>query len=230
MSFASVSRRVGGLVLVLAMAAGGSGHAQQPAPPVPAAAPAAAAASPAPVLGPAVVVLTVNMPQIMRDAKAAKGIQEQINAQTAAYSKEISRREAELQKMRADLDRQQTVLSPEAYNVKAKEFQQRYAELDQSFQANRQAVQQVYQDAVHKVEAAALQVVNEIAKERNANLVLAGQMIVFQTAAFDITPEAVTRLDKQLPAVEVTVPKLAEVATPVEPAPLPGPRKTPPKK
>lgn len=195
------ARWVLGALLLAGVAAAGPAAAA-------AAGPAAATETPpAPAKAPAPSIIIVDITQILRDAKAAKGIQAQLDHETESYSKEVSQQENELQKLRDELERQRTVLSQEAYTAKTREYQQRFDTLDKSVQSKRQALQQSYQEAMTKVEHAALEIIADIAKERNANLVLARAAVLFQSEGFDVTDEAVSRLDRTLPSVAVTLPK-----------------------
>lgn len=156
---------------------------------------------------PAPIMVVVDMRQVIATSKAAKGVQAQIDQQGQVYSKEVSKQEDDLQKIRAELERQRTILSQDAFNEKTKEFQQRYDELDRNVQGKRQALQQSFTEAMSKIENVALQVVNEIATERGANIVIDKQTVVFQSDGFDISQEALTRVDQKLPQVAVNLPK-----------------------
>lgn len=154
---------------------------------------------------PAMVV--VDMTQIMRDAKAAKDIQSQIEKEMNAYSGEVSQQESGLKTLRDDLERQRTVLAPDVFNTKSQEYQQRYAALDRDVQTKRQEMQQSYSEAMTKVESAALQIVADVAKERKANMVVAKAALLYMDDAFDVTPEVTRRLDEKLPSMPVVPPK-----------------------
>lgn len=170
-------------------------------------APVAAARAQQPVLPPP-VILIVDMTQILQQAKAAKEVQAALNQRYSVYSKEVASQEDELQKGGQELERQRTVMAPDAYNLRARELQQRYDELGKSVQAKRQALQQSLNGAMNKVKLAALEVVADIVKERKANLVLEKQAVVYEPEGMDVTSEAIARLDKKLPSVPVTLPKL----------------------
>jgi outer membrane protein len=152
------------------------------------------------------VILIVDMQQVLQDAKAAQEVQGALNQRYTAYSKEVARQEDELQKDGAELERQRTVLAPEAYSARARELQQRYDELGKTVQSKRQALQQTLNDTMGKVRAAALEVVAEISKERRATLVLEKQAVVYESEGMDISTEAVQRLDKKLPSVPINLP------------------------
>ena len=162
-------------------------------------------AQPAPL--PAPVILIVDLQQILQEAKAAKGVQAIINQEYSSYTKEVSQQEDELQKARGDLERQRTILAPEAFNTRARDLQQRYDELGQVVQGRRQSLQQSLNEAMLQVKNAALAVIADIVKERKANLVIEKQAVVFEADGMDVTADAVARLDQKLTSVPVNLPK-----------------------
>lgn len=156
---------------------------------------------------PAPAIMIVDIAQILRDSKAAKDIQGQLDRETAVYSKVVSQQEYELQQMRDDLERQRTLLAPEAFSVKTREYQQRFETLDRNVQLKRQALQQSLNDAMAKVQNATLEIIQDVAKERNANLVLTKAAVIFENGSLDVTAEVMSRLDAKLPALAVDLPK-----------------------
>ena len=182
-------RMAAALVPLLVVAHAGTLRAQQPQP------------------LPAPVILVVDLQEILHDAKAAKGAQATITEESTAYTKQVAQQEDELQKARADLERQRTVLAPEAFNTRARDLQQRYDELGQVVQGRRQSLQQSLNDAMLQVKNAALAVIADIVKERKANLVIEKQAVVFEAEGMDVTADAVARLDQKLASVPVNLPK-----------------------
>ncbi|HXP77450.1 MAG TPA: OmpH family outer membrane protein [Stellaceae bacterium] len=179
---------------------------------------------------PAPAIVMVDMQQLVFNSKAGKGIQGQMDKQRQAVSKEVAQQEDELQKARAELERQRTTLAPDQFEAKGRQFQQRLQELDRSVQAKQKALQAVYSEAMNKVEEGALQVVAEIAAEHQANLVIQKAAVIFGKDGFDITADAVQRLDQRLPAVTVNQPKPVDLAKPADTAKprVPGQAQTPP--
>jgi outer membrane protein len=167
---------------------------------------AARAASPAPLSAPVVVV--VDMVQIMRDAKAAKEIQAQVDHEMNAYKQEVQKREDELRAMRSELERQRTVLAPEVFNRRSQQYQQQYAALDSDVQAKQRAMQQSYGEAMTKVEKVALQIIADVAKERKANMVVAKAALLYMEDGLDVTAEVTQRLDQKIPTMAVDLPRL----------------------
>jgi Skp family chaperone for outer membrane proteins len=165
------------------------------------------AQAPAPQPLPAPVILIVDLQQILQDAKAAKGVQAVINQEYSTYTKEVAQQEDELQKSRTELERQRTVLAPDAFNTRARDLQQRYDTLGQVVQGRRQALQQSLNEAMVTVKNAALEVIADVVKERRANLVIEKQAVVFEAEGMDVTADAIARLDKKLDSVPVNLPK-----------------------
>jgi Skp family chaperone for outer membrane proteins len=153
------------------------------------------------------VILIVDLQQILQDAKAAKGVQAIINREYTSYTKQVAQQEDELQKARSELERQRTILAPEAFNLRARDLQQRYDELGQVVQGRRQSLQQSLNEAMGKVKNGALEVIADIMKERRANLVVEKQAVVFEAEGMDVTSDAIARLDRKLASVPVNLPK-----------------------
>jgi outer membrane protein len=167
---------------------------------------------------PTPVIVMVDMQQLVYSSKAGKGIQAQMEKQRQTFSKEVALQEDELQKTRAEIERQRSTLPPDQFEAKGRQFQQRLQELDRNVQAKQRAWQQVLNEAVGKVQDVALQVVAEIANERHANLVLQKAAVIVAKDGYDITDDAMLRLDQRLPAVTVNQPKPVDVSKAAEPA------------
>lgn len=163
---------------------------------------------------PAPVIVMVDMQQLVYNSTAGKGVQGQMDKQRQAFSKEVAQQEDELQKARAELERQRATLPPDQFETKGRQFQQRLQELDRSVQAKQKAWQAVYSEAMNKIEESALQVVAEIAAEHQANLVIQKAAVIFGKDGFDITADAMQRLDQRLPAVTVNQPKMEPAGKP----------------
>jgi outer membrane protein len=153
------------------------------------------------------VIITVDVQQILRDSLVAKDVQAQMDQRTDRYTKEVTEQENDLQKTQDELEHERTTLTPDAFNARMRDFQQRYDALDNRVQTTRQALQQSYNDAMTKVENTALQIISDIAAERKANLVVAKAAVLFEAQDLDITQEVIKRLDTKLPQIQLAAPQ-----------------------
>jgi len=170
---------------------------------------------------PPVTIITVDVQQILRDSLVAKDVQSQMDRRTERYTKQVTDQETDLQKTQNELEHERTVLAPDAFNARMRDFQQRYDALDNRVQATRQALQQSYNDAMTKVENTALQIIADIAAERKANLVVAKAAVLFEAQDLDITQDVIKRLDAKLQKVELAPPQVPPPGSPAGGAPSP---------
>jgi outer membrane protein len=169
---------------------------------------AAQSAAPAPLS-----ILVVDVERLLRDSKAAKSIQHQIEQQRSTYTKDLSKQENEIRTAREDLERQRTILSEQAFSGKVQEFQQKVNELRENANSKSQTLQRGSSVATNQVLQSIQQVVLEIANERKATLVLVKNNVVVVDTSLEITEEALKRLDQRLPAVALNL-----VEAPQQPA------------
>ncbi|MGH7002149.1 MAG: OmpH family outer membrane protein [Stellaceae bacterium] len=162
------------------------------------------------------VIVIADINQILRDATSAKEVQTQIDRAMAGFSKQVSTSENDLQKMRDELERERSTLSPDAFSAKTREYQKHFDALDRTVQGQRQALQQSYNEAMTKIENTALQIIAQVASEHKANMVLTRAAVLFVANNLDITAEVTKRLDAQLPSMSVKLP--APGAPPPAPA------------
>jgi len=199
-------------------------QAQQPAPPEKGAPPAAPAATGGP---PTLTVIVVDVQKLLQESKAAKMVREQIEAKRAEYAKEISHQEQMLQQERDALQKQASSLSQEALNAKGRAFQEKVNDLDRTVQSKRQALEKSNADALQKIQESMVKIISQIAKDRKANLVLQRSELVLFDQQFDVTDQVLSKLDEDLPTLQVT---FVEPQTPAAPAAPAAPAKPAPKK
>ena len=156
---------------------------------------------------PASVVAVVDVQFILQEAAASKNIQKQLEAQRETYQNEISKQEDRLRAVEQELNRQRSVLSPDDFAQKRREFEQQVADVQRTVQARKRVLDQAFNESMTKVRDAVLQIVTEVAGEQKATLVLAKQQVVLAEKSLDLTSAVLERVNRKLPTVPVTVPK-----------------------
>jgi Skp family chaperone for outer membrane proteins len=156
---------------------------------------------------PASIVAVVDVQFILQEAAASKNIQKQLEAQRETYQNEISKQEDRLRAVEQELNRQRSVLSPDDFAQKRREFEQQVADVQRTVQARKRILDQVFNESMTKVRDTVLQTVTEVAGEQKATLVLAKQQVVLAEKSLDLTSAVLERVNRKLPTVPVTVPK-----------------------
>jgi outer membrane protein len=159
---------------------------------------------------PTTVAAVIDYQRILRDAAAARSIREQIEARRKVYQEEISKEEQRLHEADKEFARQRSVLSPEAFAEKRREFEQDVAEVQRMVQERRRELDRMSAAALNEVKEALIEIVTSIAEERGFNLVLPSSEVLFFSRALDLTEEVLAKLDARLPEVRLSA--LAEPA------------------
>jgi outer membrane protein len=153
------------------------------------------------------IIAVVDVQAVMNGAEAAKGIKAQIDKVRTSYQQTLQGKNEELRKLDEDLQRQRSLLAPEAYQQRQKEFDQKVAEAQREIQVRRSKIEQALGKAMQHVEGTVKQIVDQIAKESGFTLVLPKAAVIHAEPEMDITREVLKRLNAKLPSVTVNIPK-----------------------
>lgn len=148
----------------------------------------------------------INLQLILRDAAATKTIRPQIEKLKKKYENQFKKFESELRATDQDLQRQRTILSPDAYAAKRKAFKERVNGLQREVQTVQRLLDRAGRNALGKVHRAFHQIRGEIAKEKSLHFIFPRSGMLHVDPRFDLTGEILKRLNKKLPSVVVQMP------------------------
>jgi outer membrane protein len=175
--------------------------------PAPAAAPAAPRQPAGPL--PAPIIAVVDVDKIRESATAAKSVRDQLTKQQSAYQDDIAKQENDLRNAEQELNKQRTVLSPEAFAQRRQQFEQRVAEFQRQVQARRKQLDDAYKNSMVQVNKVVVDVIQDVATQRGATLMLPRSQIILSAPAMEVTDEVLDLVNRKLPTVKVTLPPLA---------------------
>jgi outer membrane protein len=150
------------------------------------------------------LVLFATGSHVVRESLAGKSIRTQTDQQQRSYQAEIQEFQSELEQARLELTRQQTILSPEAFNRNRQAYEQRARELQSTVQQRKQDLDQRFGQGMRVIEGEVVKILRELAAERGINLVLnaaRGGVVVFAEGELVITDDAVNLLNGRLQAI-----------------------------
>lgn len=177
-------------------------------------------ATPAAAAGalPAPMVIVIDYTEVIRDSTAGKAVLAQRDKYVQDFQNEVSRDEQKLRDDEKELARQQSQLSRETFQERYRAFQQKVQNLQKRAQDRRKAIDEAFNKAMTVLQRELVKVVDEIATEQGANLVLLKSQVFLHEPKFEITGTAVERLNKRVPSVEFPAPAGAEPAKAEKPA------------
>jgi outer membrane protein len=184
----------------------------QQAQPKPAAKPAAPAAQQAappvlPLPPKGTLIVIVDPPTIEQHASAFQAVRVQHDKMIAGQQTEITKLEKDLRASDEELNKQRTILSPEAYAQKRRDLDKRFQDAQQTVQGKRRDIDQVAGDAYNKVVRQMLDLIAELMAENDYKIVMARPQLVASQNSLDVSGEIISRLNKKMPTVAVATPK-----------------------
>ncbi len=152
-------------------------------------------------------IAVIQYQRILREAKATKSIRPQREKLRTDFDQAIRDEERKLRAAERELVNQRSILSPEAYAQRRQQLGERVKEAQRKASAKKREIERALAIAMTKVRRNLRKISAAIAKERSASLVLSrSTVVVLVERKYDITKEALRRLDEQLPSVKVIMP------------------------
>ena len=163
-----------------------------------------AMAAPPPIPAPKVVVL--DRVAILQASKVGRDIARQLQALNAQTKTNFEAQQKSLAAESQQLRQQVAIMAADQRQKKEDAFNAKVRNVEEGVQRRAAQIQQASQVSSQVVAQALGPIVEAIVKERGANLVLDKQAVIYSSSsAFDITPDAVARLDAKMPSYKVVL-------------------------
>jgi Skp family chaperone for outer membrane proteins len=175
------------------------------------------------------VIMVVDDQGIVEQSKAFKSIKSQMEGLGQAAEKEIAQKKNDLETAFQEFQRNARggTIPADKIEEQRHDLALRQDALQKESDSRGQSLRQSYATALAKVKQSLFEIVRGLATERHSNLILLQSAAIPLDPAFDVSKEALVRLDKALPAVTVTVSTAPAAGTP---APAATAQTQPPKK
>lgn len=150
-------------------------------------------------------IVVLDRAAIMSFSKVGQDIAKQMQAYSNQAKNDLAARGKALQNEGRTLQQQVAILAPDLKAKRLAEFQAREQSLQNEIQRRDEQMRAAFAQARQTIESKLGPILQQLVKERGANLVLDKQAVVFapSAAGFDITGDAIKRLDQQLPGIKV---------------------------
>lgn len=145
----------------------------------------------------------VDMQRVLDESKAMLSARTQLDDFSSQYQEEISGEEEALRARDTELQQQREILAPDVWNEKAVALQRDIENLDQKILSVRRALDSLFEDSVTHIQELLIEEIGILANERGITLVLPLNTILFATEYFDVTQDALARLDRRVPGIEL---------------------------
>jgi len=156
--------------------------------------------------------LTVDRQEILRNSKVGKDITRQEDIFTDQEDADFGGENDALRAEAQTLQQQLPTLTQDVRTQKIKAYRDKQTAFRQKVQSRLSQIQAVTSQARERVEAAVAPIIQDIMRERGADLVIEKAMVVTSKAGLDITSIAMQRLDQKLSKMTVEQPKTPHAA------------------
>ncbi len=153
------------------------------------------------------VLAIIDGQKVLRESTAVSALSRKIEEQKVQHQEELREQERALRDADQELARQRSILSPEAYAKKRGELEQRVATLQREARNRKRGLDKVFTQGMIEVQAELARVAKEIAEERGLDLILSKATVVLVKPKFELTQEAVRRLNDRLPDLPAAQPE-----------------------
>jgi outer membrane protein len=151
-------------------------------------------------------IAIVDMNQVLRESKVGQDITRQLEPYARGLQDEFNKGQEQYRREEEELKRQQSVLAPDAFNQRTRQFQDRWNEVNRQIQGRRQALERSQNAAVVEVKKQLRTVVEGLMREMGFNIILEKTIVVHNAESLEITRQVVQRLDQAMPSLQVPAP------------------------
>ena len=148
----------------------------------------------------------LNVQAILREAAAVKDIRGQITKYGTDFEKEIEKKRGDLRKANQELARQRTILSPETFAEKRREFEQQVVKVQRLVQKRQRELDKSRKIAMDTVNKAYIEIVAKLADERNLAMIIRKNQTAYSVGTLDLTKTVLDLLNNKLPKVKIAQP------------------------
>jgi Skp family chaperone for outer membrane proteins len=143
----------------------------------------------------------IDVQKVLRESVAVKSLTAKIEEQRNQYQEELRAKEETLRTADQELARQRSILSAEVYAKKRNDLEQQVGTLQRQVQERKKELDQRFGQGMTQVQNELANVAKEIAEERGLDLILSRATVVIVKPKFDISNEALKRLNTRLTTV-----------------------------
>jgi outer membrane protein len=150
-------------------------------------------------------IAIVDIEVIMSQSLAVQSARTQIDQIAGDLQQTIAAEEEKLRAEEEALRQQRTLLTPEVYAERRQALQERAAQLQQRARALRQTIDRGMAQTMQLTQRVLFEEIGKLAEEIGVNLVLPRSQIVVAIDSYNISEEALKRLNARLSEVEMAL-------------------------
>ena len=150
-------------------------------------------------------IAIVDLNLILSDSKAAKNATKQFEEIQKDTEDEIIVSDKKMLEERNKLIEQQSVIAPEAFELKAKDYEKKLQTHQVEKQNKLRKLEGVLQKARNEILENVKPILEELSKELGVTVILEKNSVLLSATNMDITENVIKKLNKELPKIKVSL-------------------------
>jgi Skp family chaperone for outer membrane proteins len=150
-------------------------------------------------------IAIVDLNLILSDSKAAKDATKQFETIQKNTEEEIIASDKTMLEERNKLIEQQSVIAPEAFELKAKDYEKKLQNYQSDKQNKLRNLEGVLQKARNEILEKVKPILEELSKELGVTVILEKNSVLLSATNMDITENVIKKLNKELPKIKVSL-------------------------
>jgi outer membrane protein len=160
---------------------------------------------------PTPVIAIIDGDMIANESLAGKGVVLEQSKYAEVLKGFITDNETKLRAEEQDLTRQRATLAPDVFEQKARAFQQKAADLQMQVKQRSDQISFATQMAQRELTGNILQIGQEIAKQRGANVALNKAQVIMFEPAFEISKQVLAALNQKVTTIKFIDPNTLQI-------------------
>ena len=145
----------------------------------------------------------LDVDKINKESKAMRDIQNKVSKKQDEYQKEVAVKESALEADQKKLEGKKNMLSKDALEKEAKAFEKKFEDLKAFIDKKQNSLNKASIDGMGKVNDKIKDIIADIAKEKEFDIIVPATQALFAKDELDITAEVLSRLNKKITKVDV---------------------------
>tara|TARA_B110000483_G_scaffold146251_1_gene174530 strand:+ start:249 stop:812 length:564 start_codon:yes stop_codon:yes gene_type:complete len=150
-------------------------------------------------------IAVVDLNLILSESKAAKNATKQFEEIQKSTEDEIIVSDKKMLDERNKLIEQQSVIAPEAFELKAKDYEKRLQEYQSDKQNKLRKLEGVLQKARNEILENVKPILEDLSRELGVTVILEKNSVLLSANNMDITDNVIKKLNKALPKIKVSL-------------------------
>lgn len=166
---------------------------------------------PAPAKPDRLSIAVIDVPFIIRESTAMKGVREEVARLREKFRAEVTGEEGRFREERSKLLRQRGVLTPQAFGRRRNQLVSKFAAVQRRLQAKSRSLEAASAATLRDFQKSLFGIVEELAKERGYTLVLTRARVPYSHPTYLETDEVLKRLNAKLPVLKLQMAEPSKV-------------------